>query len=110
MTVLTGPSGLIANLRVARGSLQRMRGLIRTKPLERTEGLLLRPCRQVHTFGMRYAIDALFCDGDGIVLAVQTLRPRSMSRLVRHARYCIELPEGRARECGIDVGTRLDLS
>ncbi len=78
-------------------------------PLAADEGLLLRPCRQVHTFGMRFSIDAVFCDGDGVVVAVQTLRPRSVSRLVRRARYCVELAAGRAGECDIDVGVRLDL-
>jgi uncharacterized membrane protein (UPF0127 family) len=58
---------------------------------------------------MRFAIDAVFCDGDGIVVAIETLRPGAVSRLARRARYCVELAPGRAAECSIDVGTRLDL-
>ena len=30
--------------------------------------LVLRPCRQVHTFGMRFPIDVAFCDRYGFVL------------------------------------------
>lgn len=110
MSVVTGPSGVVASLRVASGPLERMRGLVRTVPLRADEGLLLRPCRQVHTFGMRYPIDAVFCDPDGAVVHVQTLRPRSVSRFVRRARFCIELKSGRARDCGIDVGVRLEIT
>ncbi len=110
MSVLTGPSGVVAKLRIARGPLARMRGLMATAPLPRDEGLLLRPCRQVHTFGMSYPIDAVFCDGGGVVVAVVTLGPRSVSRLVRRARMCIELAAGRAAECDIDVGTTLDIA
>jgi uncharacterized membrane protein (UPF0127 family) len=110
MSVLTGPSGFVANLRIADRSLSRLRGLIGSSELANDEGLLIRPCRQVHTFGMRYPIDAVFCGGDGVVLAVFTLRPRTISRLVRRARFCIELRSGRAEGCGITVGTRLEIS
>ena len=106
---LTGPSGMVASLRVP-NALLRARGLIGRQEPKPDEGLLLRWCNQIHTFGMKYPIDVIFCDRKGVVLRVSTLPPRRLSRLVPRARYCIELRAGRARECGIDVGTRLEFA
>jgi len=100
---------MVASLRVP-SALLRARGLIGSQEPEPDEGLLLRWCNQVHTFGMKYPIDVIFCDRRGVVLRVSTLAPRRVSRFVPRARYCIELRAGRARECGIDVGTRLEFA
>jgi uncharacterized membrane protein (UPF0127 family) len=107
---LLGPSGVIVpGLRLASTPWTRFRGLIGTRELRGDEGLVLEPCRQVHTFGMRYPIDAVFCDASGVVVHVQTLRPRTFTRVVRRARRCIELSAGRAAEAGVTVGTRLSI-
>ena len=37
--------------------------------------LVLRPCRQVHTFGMQFPIDVAFCDRYGFVLHVSGSNP-----------------------------------
>ena len=74
------------------------------------EALILEPCRQVHTFGMRFAIDAVFCDRDLVVVAVQSLDPGRLSRPARRARVCVELPAGRAAECGLTPGVQLRLA
>lgn len=71
------------------------------------EALVLEPCRQVHTFGMRFPIDAVFRDRAQRVVHVQTLVPRRISKLVRNARSCIELPDGLASECGLVEGVQL---
>ena len=60
---------------------------------------MLRAAR-VHTFGMRFTIDAVFCDRDLVVVGVQTLEPNRLSRRFRRARYCIELPAGSAIKAG----------
>jgi uncharacterized membrane protein (UPF0127 family) len=99
----------VLTIRVARGPFARMRGLIGRTALGPDEALLLRPCARVHTFGLRFAIDAVFCDAKGVVLSVQTLRPGRFSKAVRGARSCLELAAGRSREHGIDIGTRLAL-
>jgi uncharacterized membrane protein (UPF0127 family) len=58
---------------------------------------------------MRFAIDAVFCDEDLVVLAAQSLPPHRLSRAVRAARCCIELPAGTIQWAGIMPGSRLDL-
>ena len=43
--------------------------------------LLLRPCRSVHTVGMRFPIDVAFCDDELRVLRVVTMPRHRLSRL-----------------------------
>jgi uncharacterized membrane protein (UPF0127 family) len=71
------------------------------------EALVIRPCRRVHTFGVAYPLDVVFCDRDLRVLHVETLEPGRMSGRVRPARMCIELASGRAAACSLEPGVAL---
>lgn len=53
------PRGRLRLLRV-KGWMGRMRGLLGRRPPGPRSGILLAPCRAVHTFGMRHAIDVAF--------------------------------------------------
>ena len=66
--------------------------------------LVLRPCRQVHTFGMQFPIDVAFCDRYGFVLHVATMRPGRVSRYVLHAYFAIEASAGSFERWKIGVG------
>ena len=60
---------VLASAEIARGIRERTQGLLgRRDSSEVTGALVLRPCRQVHTFGMRFPIDVAFCDPAGTVL------------------------------------------
>jgi uncharacterized membrane protein (UPF0127 family) len=83
---------VLAAAEVAVTRKERMRGLMGREDLEGV--LILRPCRQVHTFGMRFPIDVAFCDRYGFVLHAATLRPRRASRPVWRSYFAIEAPEG----------------
>lgn len=73
------------------------------------EALVIEPARQVHTFGMRYAIDVCFCDRAWNVLhIVSPLRPRRLTRWVLRARYAVETPAGAFE--GVGRGDQLSLS
>jgi uncharacterized protein len=69
--------------------------------------MVIRPCRQVHTMGVPYPLDVVFCDRRDRVLHVETLQPGRISRPVWRARYCVELLGGRAAACGIVRGSTL---
>ncbi len=50
---------------------------------------------QVHTFGVAYPLDVVFCDRRWVVLHVaRSMPPRRMSRWVRGSRHIVELPAG----------------
>jgi uncharacterized membrane protein (UPF0127 family) len=72
---------------------RRLRGLLGCRLLSPGEGLLLEPCRSVHTFFMRFPIDVVFYDEAGRVVAVfPGLAPFRFTPVVRSARGVIELP------------------
>ena len=83
---------MLAAAEVAVTRRLRARGLVGREDLEGV--LILRPCRQVHTFGMRFPIDVAFCNSDGLVLHVASMRPWRMSRIVRRAAFVVEAPDG----------------
>ena len=87
----------------------RLRGLLGHPALERSEGLLIRPCRAVHMVGMRYPIDVAFLDPGGRVLAAYAeLAPGRLSRYHRRATAALELPAGTLAASGTLVGDRLE--
>src|SRR5918996_189255 len=107
---LIGPNGVVAD-RVSFGNTfySRFKGLRGRKNLQAGDAIVLDPCRQVHTFGLRFSIDAVFRDGGETVVHVQTLAPRRVSRFVRDARTSVKLPDGQAALCGLEVGVTLTL-
>jgi uncharacterized protein len=92
MSWLVRDDDVLAAAEVADSRKRRTRGLIGRDDFE--GALVLRPCRQVHTLGMRFAIDVAFCDGSGRVLHLSTLPPRRISRPVLHASFAIEARAG----------------
>lgn len=76
---------------------ERLKGLIGRSALSRGEAMILSPGRQVHTFGMRDAIDVLFCTREWEVVHVaRAMAPRRVSRLLWRAIFVVELPAGAA--------------
>ncbi len=74
---------VLATAEIASTRAERRRGLIGRTSVD--GAFVLRPCRNVHTFGMCVAIDAIFCDRNGGVLRVVTMQPRRVSPIVRRA-------------------------
>ena len=61
---------------VARTLWARIRGLIGRRGLPAGEGLLIERCNAIHTFFMRFPIDATFYDREGrVVRIVRGIRP-----------------------------------
>ncbi len=87
---------------IARTRANRRRGLLGRGGIVGT--MVLEPCRQVHTVGMRFPIDVAFCDRAGRVLRVVTMRPGRVSRPVWRARFVVEGPAGAFAEWGLRPG------
>lgn len=86
----------------------RLRGLLDRPPLDEGEGLLLAPCRAIHTFGMSYALDVAFLSKQGAVVALyHRLAPGRRSRWHRRATMALELPPGTLAATGTQEGDAL---
>lgn len=56
------------------------------------EGLLIPRCRCVHTFGMRFALDLLFIDSEGLVVELRRSVPAGRFAGCPTATAVLELP------------------
>jgi uncharacterized protein len=92
---------------VADSPVSRMKGLLGRSELRPGEGLLLRPASAIHTWFMRFPIDAVFLDRDWRVVGISDdVRPwRARSR--RGAKAVLELPAGESARRGLELGDRL---
>lgn len=64
------------DIKKADNFLTRLKGLLGSKELPTHSALLISPCNSVHTLGMRYSIDIICLDKQGVVLAIKkNLRP-----------------------------------
>jgi uncharacterized membrane protein (UPF0127 family) len=98
---------VLAAAEVAVTRRQRRAGLMGRDAIDGV--LVLRPCRQVHSFGMRFPIDVAFCDRDGFVLHICTLAPKRISRPVVRAYFAIEARAGSFDRWKVDVGDVVEI-
>src|SRR5256885_3030671 len=87
----------------------RARGLLGVTELPDDECVLLVPCRSVHTFGMRMAIDVAFLDREGTVLDIRPNVKRGrlvVSRYPLRTRSAVEAGAGAFSRWGLRVGQR----
>jgi uncharacterized membrane protein (UPF0127 family) len=85
---------VLASAEVARHARQRTVGLLGREPGTVTGALVIRPCRQVHTLGMRFPIDVAFCDRQGLVLRTVTVSPWRLTRVVWRSGFVVEATAG----------------
>ena len=105
-------SGVIVaeRLRAADTRWSRLKGLLGTRSLEPGDGLWLKPCRQVHMIGMRYAVDLAFLDdGNRVVHTIGGLAPGKLSPRVAGASSVLELPLGTLARTGLTVGNAVEI-
>src|SRR5687767_13969644 len=91
------------------GPLGRAKGLLGTKvPPPPARGVLLNGS-QIHTIGMRYAIDVVHLDRAGKVITIKTIQPYRLGRRERGTRRVLELAGGEATRVGLREGMTLFL-
>ena len=89
---------------------RRLKGLLGRKLLPPGKGIIIRPCRSVHTVGMAFPIDVAFVDRkNGICRMVENLKPNKLSLGVKNACFVIEAPAGTLSLTQTAVGDRIKL-
>jgi uncharacterized membrane protein (UPF0127 family) len=78
----------------ARGLRARRRGLAGLEDLDPRRALLIRRCRAVHTFGMRFTIDLVWLARDGGVVRVDAEVPPRRHRWCARAAAVVETKGG----------------
>jgi uncharacterized membrane protein (UPF0127 family) len=108
LVLVTSDGKLLCDVcHLADGPLTRMRGVIGWKRLHRGEGILLRPAFSIHTYFVRFPLDAVFLDDDMKVLAIaRDLKPWRVAGK-RRAKAVLELSAGECDRLGVRPGDRL---
>ncbi|MBQ7740256.1 MAG: DUF192 domain-containing protein [Eubacterium sp.] len=90
---------------------RRFMGLMYRKSIPSDHGLLLTPCNEIHTFGMRFDIDTVTLSKDDEVLFIdRAVKPRKVRKKVKNGYKVLELNSGIADEIGIELGDKLVFS
>lgn len=71
--------------------------------------LILRPCRWVHTVGMRFPIDVAYVDGDGVVVKAVMMARHRVGFPVPKASWVIEAEAGAFERWGLSIGDVVEL-
>lgn len=101
---------IVDSLEIAEALGARTRGLLGHAPLSFGQGMLIRPCRWIHTFGMSFPIDVLYVNKRWRIVAVsENLRPGRIDRPVLHAWFVVEMAAGAIRHAGVKVGDQLEI-
>ena len=87
------------NLEMKDTFLGRLIGLLATKNLKAGQGIILKPCTQIHTCFMRFAIDVVFISKDFKVLKViKNMRAWKFSPIVLKSIYTLEVAAGEIKD------------
>jgi hypothetical protein len=102
----------ICRARIAEGFLHRLLGLMFRRRLEGGEGLLIRlserlPGASVHTCFMRFPLDLLFLDPEGVIRDLKTLPPWRGYTPRGEIRWVLEVEEGTIQRRSLRTGERL---
>ncbi|HOF93927.1 MAG TPA: DUF192 domain-containing protein [Clostridia bacterium] len=99
--------GSSLKVRTAHTFLKRLFGLMGKR---KTDGLLLYPCSQVHTYFMRMPIDVIYLDKRGkVLLALEPLYPNKTGKYVKDSFYVLELPMGGYKALNYPSAFRLEI-
>ncbi|RKD28855.1 hypothetical protein BET03_07035 [Thermohalobacter berrensis] len=99
---------LVKNGMLADNFFTRFKGLMGKKELKKGEALCIKPCKGIHTFFMRFNIDAVFINKKGKVCKIiKNLRPWKIAPYVKEAEMVIELPKGAVDEFMIEIGDKI---
>ncbi|MEW6182306.1 MAG: DUF192 domain-containing protein [Bacillota bacterium] len=83
---------------------KRLKGLLGRSTLSEKEGLLIEPCKSVHTFFMKFTIDVIFYDHSMKVVAIYpNLVPFRVTPVIKSSIGVAELPAGSISRSGTAV-------
>lgn len=96
---------ILLQVHLADTFFSRLKGLLGSRSIGPNTGLLIRPCRCVHTLGMHYPIDLVFLSKNGVVVeTINALLPNRI-RYSTAAYQVLELEKGEVHRLGIKLHT-----
>jgi uncharacterized membrane protein (UPF0127 family) len=99
---LVSDARVLASADVASDRSARRNGLLRRDGFE--GALVLRPCRWIHTIGLRFPLDVAYLDDEGVVVKMVRMSRYRVGAPVWKARAVIEAQAGAFERWGLHVG------
>jgi uncharacterized membrane protein (UPF0127 family) len=100
---------VLSKVDVADTFFTRLRGLLGRK-LNSSQGLVLKPCKSVHTIGMGYPIDICFINQENRVCYLRNnMQPNRLTPLIKNAVFVIEAAAGTFQQAGLAMGDEIRL-
>lgn len=97
---------LVQNLWIADTFFSRFIGLMGSDPMIAKQGLLISPCKQIHTHFMAYTVDVIFLDHRyQVVQIVNEMKPWGITKYFKSATHVLELCESQGKN--IHIGDTL---
>ena len=95
---------------LADSPFKRIKGLLGKASFDKGQALIIKPCNSIHTFFMRFPIDALFVNKNNtVVKAISGLMPFCLSPICLKSRFVVELPSGTIKFTSTSLGDQLIL-
>jgi len=95
MRILKNFETICQNAFWANTVISRMIGLLNRKSFGDVDGLLLSPCSQIHSFGMKFNFDAVYMDKDYKIVALyENVGKNKILPYNVAVKNVLELPEG----------------
>lgn len=110
MMLLIEESGqvLAREVRTAGSFMARLIGLMGTRAFPSDSCLHIHPCRSVHTFFMRYAIDVIHLDEQHRIVGLEPdLKPGRIGSVYNNTKSVLELPAGTLYRTKPQLGYRI---
>lgn len=103
-----GDEILLEDVKIADTFFKRLVGLM-GKTLEKSEGLLIKPCNSIHCFFMKIPIDVIFLDETNHVIhKIEGMKPWKVSPIIKGSKAVIEASAGALHK--IQVGDQVRLT
>lgn len=101
---------LLDNVEIADSFFSRLRGLLGRTELKEGQGLIIKPCNSIHTFGMKFPIDVAFVDQNNKVIKImENTAKAKVSPIVKNSKYVIEARSGEFQAKNLQVGDLVEV-
>ncbi|NLJ56321.1 MAG: DUF192 domain-containing protein [Firmicutes bacterium] len=101
---------ILPEVEIADTFLRRLQGLWGRKSLPPGQGLVIKPCRAVHTVGLYFPIDIAFVNRENRICCLKDVFPPwKVSPVIRPARYVVEAPAGTFKQTQTKEGDLVKL-
>ena len=107
MAWLVSDGRVLASADVLDRRRTRAKGLLGSNHFE--GAVVLRPCRWVHTVGMRFSLDIAYLDRSGTVVKLARVRPQRVCAPVPSARSVVEAEAGSFARWGLHIGDTVEI-